>query len=125
MDEFAGLDALEEAERYLVVRVPEGGEVCVFTHDELREVVYTDTGEVRRRVLHRRAFEVLERDHGPAAELAHHARASGLVEPAFRYSVIAGNAALAIFAVRNAIAHYEQAWQLLDESVALGDQRGQ
>src|SRR5205807_8071918 len=60
LDELTGLDALEEAERHLVVRVLEGGEVCVFTHDRLREVAYTETGEVRRRVLHRRAFEVLE-----------------------------------------------------------------
>jgi DNA-binding SARP family transcriptional activator len=118
LDELTGLDALEEAERHLVVRVLEGGEVCFFTHDRLREVAYTETGEARRRLLHRRSFEVLERDKAPAADLAQHALKAGLLESAFRYILAAGDAAFAIFAVRSAIALYEQAWSLLEDFTA-------
>ena len=125
LDELTGLDALEEAERHLVVRVLEGGEVCVFTHDRLREVAYTETGEARRRMLHRRAFEVLEHDKAPAAELAQHALKAGLVEPTFRYSMAAGDAAFAIFAVRSAIALYEQAWSLLEDFTDSGNRQGE
>lgn len=124
LDELTGLDSLEEAERHLVVRVLEGGEMCVFTHDRLREVAYTETGEARRRVLHRRAFEVLERDKAPAAELAHHALKAGLVESAYHYSLVAGDAAFAIFAVRGAIVHYEQVWSLLNDFTDSDDQQG-
>jgi DNA-binding SARP family transcriptional activator len=115
LDELTGLDALEEAERHLVVRELEGGEVCVFTHDRLREVAYTETGEARRRLLHRRAFELLERNKAPAAELAQHALKAGLVGSAFHYNLAAGDAAFAILAVHSAIAHYEQAWSLLED----------
>ena len=49
----------------------------------------------------------------PAATLAHHAQAAGLTEPALRALVAAGDAALAVFAARDAQAHYEQARRLL------------
>ena len=91
------------------------GENCQFTHDKLREVIYTETGAVRRRVLHRHAYELLERASALAtpAELAHHALLAGLHEPAFYQSVSAGDAALAVYAVRDAIVAYEQARHLL------------
>jgi len=121
LDEATGLDALEEAERHLVMQVEpgggSGGETCQFTHDKLREVIYTETGAVRRRVLHRRAYELLEHKGARAApaDLAHHALLAGLREPALRASVAAGDVALAVYAVRDAIRYYEQARRLLTE----------
>ena len=83
------------------------------------EVVYTELGESRRRILHRRALSALEGDGVPAAELARHALAAGLAEAAMRHSVAAGDAALAVFAVRDALAQYERAESLLP-AVAAG-----
>lgn len=81
-------------------------------HDKIRDVVYTEAGAARRQVYHRRAFAALEARSAPASELAHHALAAQLIEPAFRYSLAAGDEAMALFAVRDAVAHYEQALTL-------------
>ncbi|GAB4417587.1 MAG: hypothetical protein Fur0044_13280 [Anaerolineae bacterium] len=85
-------------------------------HDKIRDVVYTEAGAARRLVYHRRAFESLEtiaaeqpEHRRRAAELAHHALAAHLVEPAFRYSLAAGDEAMRLFAVRDAVIHYEHA----------------
>lgn len=86
-----------------------------FSHQKLGEVVYTEAGTARRRILHRRAFEVLQAAMAPAAELAHHAGNAGLRAEAIRYSLIAGNEAMDLLAVRVAITHYETAWQLAEQ----------
>jgi DNA-binding SARP family transcriptional activator/tetratricopeptide (TPR) repeat protein len=90
-----------------------------FSHEKIRQVAYTECGEARRWVLHRRAFEVLEGSGAPPAELARHALAGGLAEQAFGYSVAAGDEAAEIFAVKDAIGHYERARDLL----AAGEQQ--
>lgn len=66
---------------------------------------------------HRRAVNVLQAAAAPAAALAYHALAAGLAEPAFRFCVAAGDEALGLLAVRDAITFYEQARHLLTESV--------
>jgi len=83
-----------------------------FSHQKLREVVYSEAGAARRRILHRRAFETLQAGAAPAAELAHHALNAGLSVESFRYSLAAGNEAMGLFAARVAIVHYETAWRL-------------
>src|SRR6266567_3565140 len=50
-----------------------------------------------------------------AAELVYHALSAGEVEAAYRYSVQAGVEAAAVFAVEDAIGHYEQARTWLQE----------
>ena len=101
-------------------------ETYFFTHDKIRDVVYTEAGETRRRIFHQRAYETLSaaaarrgtRGVSPS-ELAHHALAAGLTEAAFTWSVAAGDEAIELFAVRDAIAHYEQARRVLAD---LGEQ---
>ena len=94
-----------------------------FSHEKIRQVAYTESGHARRRVLHRRAIEVLEeRGACPPAELARHALAGGLAEPAFRCSVAAGDQAMEVFAVKDAIEHYERARSLPAEALAGGRQ---
>jgi tetratricopeptide (TPR) repeat protein len=78
-------------------------------------VAYTEMGHARRRLLHHRAFEVLEEVGAPAAQLARHALAGGLAEQAFRYGVAAGDDAVEVFSVKDAIEHYERARDLLTE----------
>jgi tetratricopeptide (TPR) repeat protein len=86
-----------------------------FAHDLMREVVYTELGEARRQVLHQRALARLESEGARASELAYHARACGEAEAVYRYSVQAGDEAGAVFAVEDAIEHYEQARSLFQE----------
>ncbi len=89
----------------------------VITHDKIREVVYTEAGAARRKIFHRRALSSLAARQAPHAELAHHALAGRLSEPAFRHSLAAGEAAMAVFAVRDSVGHYEQARDLLGENL--------
>jgi hypothetical protein len=80
-------------------------------------VVYAEAGEARRSIFHRRAVQVLQAAAAPAAVLAYHALAAGLAEPAFRWSLAAGDEAMRVVAVRDAITRYEQARHLLTEPV--------
>jgi tetratricopeptide (TPR) repeat protein len=116
-----GLFALDEAiEDLLLQESPRQGRRAqavpyVFAHDKIREVAYTEAGDARRRIFHGRAFQVLEREGASAAVLAYHALASGSADLAFRWSMAAGDEAMTVFAVRDAIGHYEQARQLANE----------
>jgi tetratricopeptide (TPR) repeat protein len=78
-----------------------------FVHDQIREVIEADLSEARRRVLHRRALEALP--SAPAAELVRHALAANFPDQVFDLSLAAGDDALRVFAVRDAILHYERA----------------
>jgi DNA-binding SARP family transcriptional activator len=88
-----------------------------FRHDQIRAVAYAELGETRRRVLHRRAAERLA-DRLAPAECAFHARRAGLQTIAFRAGVAAGAAALALFAVRDAVTQYEEARRDLADGAA-------
>jgi DNA-binding SARP family transcriptional activator/predicted ATPase len=123
----AGVEALEEAidsgilREEQVVGGPAGGPGAGrpgsyrFAHDLMREVIYTELGQARRQVLHQRALTLLHTEGARASELAYHALAAGETEAAYRYSVQAGEEAVAVFAVEDAIGHYEQARALLQE----------
>src|SRR5205807_4920499 len=115
----AGVEALEEAvmRGILHEEATEKGRAGSyrFSHDLIRDVVYTELGAARRQVLHQRVLALLRKEGVAAAELAYHARASGEAEAAYRYSMQAGDEALAVFAVEDAIGHYEQAHALLQE----------
>jgi predicted ATPase len=112
LDEDEGLAALDELRRGQFVR-EDGTSVrplsISITHDKIRDVVYAGAGEARLRVFHRRALEALQAAPTPPGELARHALAAGLSERAFGFSLDAGDDALRVFAVRNAIQYYEQA----------------
>lgn len=87
IDEVTGLDALDEAERHMIIRMIAGGTECEFRHAHMRHVLYDSVGMVRRKVFHRRALALLERAGGATAdELEHHARMAGLDAPARSYS---------------------------------------
>src|SRR5205807_3242427 len=116
----AGVEALEEAIGSGILREVGAGAgrpgSYRFSHELIRDVVYTELGEARRQVLHQRALARLESEGARASELAYHARACGEAEAAYRYSVQAGDEALAVFAVADAIRHYEQARALFQQS---------
>ncbi len=117
----AGVEALEEAIGSGMLREEQAGGgrpgSYHFAHELIRDVVYTELGEARRQVLHQRAFALLHSEGARASELAYHALLAGEDESASRYSVQAGDEAMAVFAVEEAIRHYEQARALLQEHV--------
>jgi DNA-binding SARP family transcriptional activator len=119
-----GVEALEEAVKSGILREEEAGAgrpaSYRFSHDLVRDVVYTELGAARRLVLHQRALALLETEGARAAELAYHALSAGEAEVAYRYSVQAGDEALSIFAVEQAIGHYQQARALLQAQPPLG-----
>jgi len=112
LDEVLHSGLLLEAER-------QGGpmtERCyVFAHAKIRTVVYAEAGEARRSIFHRRALEAVQAAGAPAAELAYHALAAGVAEPAFHWSLAAGDEAMQVVAVSGAIYFYEQARHLMAE----------
>ena len=114
-----GVEALEEAVTRGILREEEAGVGRLgrygFAHDLMREVVYTELGAARRQVLHQRTLARLETAGARASELAYHALSAGEAEAAYGYSVQAGVEAAAVFAVEEAIGHYEQARALLQE----------
>ena len=110
-----GLPALDElVSGRLLLEVEQAGvaSAYAFSHNIIRDVVYTEAGDARRRLFHHRALDILEADGDSPAVLAHHALAGGLAEEAFRYSLTAGQEALRLSAASEAIGHLEQARQL-------------
>ena len=111
------LDELISGRLLLETAQPGVVSAYVFTNDMLRDVVYTEAGDARRRLFHRRALEVLEMSGESSAVLAHHALAAGLAQEAFRYSLAAGQEALRLSAVNEAVVHFERARQFVKEAV--------
>jgi DNA-binding SARP family transcriptional activator/tetratricopeptide (TPR) repeat protein len=118
-------DALESLEALLDGRLlterPSDRRPYTLAHDYIREVVYTESNEARRRVYHRRALLALEAASEPAAECAYHALAALLDEPAFRYSVAAGSEAFASYALQDAISHFDTAREVAHRMQARGE----
>jgi serine/threonine protein kinase/tetratricopeptide (TPR) repeat protein len=132
-NEEALLDALDEAATAQLL-VAEHGDAFAFTHDKIREVLYEELNPIRRRRLHKRVAEGLERhrDRAPVAveTLAHHFIEAGEYERGFDYAKRAGEAAEKIFAFEEAIAAYGRALEcaeslgLKDDQVALEEKIG-
>ena len=99
----AGIEALEEAVKSGILREEEAGGGRLgsyrFSHDLMRDVVYTELGAARRQVLHQRAFAVLDTEGARASELAYHARASGQAEAPMATVCRPGMRRVAVFAV--------------------------
>lgn len=125
LDENEALVALDELLKRQLLReaIPRESAAGVresryrFSHGLMREVTYTEAGEARRRMYHRRALAAIEGSSVTSAELLHHALSAELPDKVFRYGVAAGDEALAILAPSDAIAHYEVAHTVLTNVV--------
>ncbi len=122
--EEALLDALDEASHAQLIR-SESGEVYLFTHDKIREVLYEELNPIRRRRLHLRIGEGLEGLYGLNAcepgctdarlchcdvqALAHHFIEAGELEKGLRYAVQAAEKAEQVFALSEAVEYYQRA----------------
>lgn len=132
-NEDALLDVLDEATAAQLLAA-ERDDAFTFTHDKIREVLYEELNPIRRRRLHRRTAEGLERhrDRAPVAveTLAHHFIEAGDYERGLGYSKQAAAEAERIFAFDEAIAAYARALECAEslglekEQVALEEAIG-
>jgi predicted ATPase len=125
VSEDAALPALDElvSSRLLLEVAPPAAASAyayAFPNDMIRDVVYTEAGDARRRLFHRRALDILAAAKDPAAVLAHHALVAGLAEAAFHHSLAAGEEALRLSAAGEAMVHFETARQLAREASLAG-----
>jgi tetratricopeptide (TPR) repeat protein len=103
-------DLRQAVDEQLVVEQREGsGESFAFRHALTREVIYDDLLLPERRRLHLLVAEALIADGRAPALVAEHWRAGGDLHRAAAAYEDAGNAALAINAAAEAVAHFEAA----------------
>jgi DNA-binding SARP family transcriptional activator len=122
LPETEALEALETLlDSRLLTERPSDRQPYTLAHDYIREVVYAESREARRRVFHRRALLALEAVAAPAAECAFHALAALLDEPAFRYSVAAGSEAFAAYAAQEALGHFDAAREVAQRMQSMGE----
>jgi tetratricopeptide (TPR) repeat protein len=118
--EEALLDALDEAGAAQLIAA-ERDDAFTFTHDKIREVLYEEMNPIRRRRLHLRTAEGLDRLRDrmavPAETLAHHYIQAGDHRRGLAFAKEAGVAAERVFAYDEAIAAYTRA---LECAQALG-----
>jgi len=125
IDEEPLLEALEEAQRAQLLACDADGQVS-FAHELIRQTLLSEPTHLRRRRLHLRAAQAIERIHGSdlaphVAELAVHFRAAGAdadAEKAIDYSRRAGEAATSVLAWKEAVRHFETCLALIEETRA-------
>lgn len=126
MDEDQLLDMLDEASQAQLLR-PSSGESYSFTHDKIREVLYEELNLVRRKRLHQRIGEGLEKRYSGKLEahiqeLAHHFTHSGDLPRSLRYSILAAEKTHRLYALDDALHYYEyarEAAEMLNETAQL------
>jgi DNA-binding SARP family transcriptional activator len=122
-------DALDAAvATRLVVAAPGAPGLLRFSHGLVRDALYEAIPSRRRRQLHRRIAEVLERRHAPepsahAATLAHHFFQAGATEEAAEYARLAAERAGSQLAYEEAARLYRIALRALERGETLDEQR--
>lgn len=125
------VELLEEihAHQLLVEEHGSGGEWYSFPHTLMLEAIYESLISRRRRLLHRRIAEALDRLATPTPsrldELAYHFRLGGQHDRAYEYARRAGDEAGRLRAWDDAAAHYEHALASLEEIGAAGQREAE
>ncbi len=114
-DDEAVIEALDELAQRRIIR-EQGTDSYDFSHDKLREGAYTSLSRARRRLLHRRVADSMERLSGSSqdaylADLAYHFYEAGAWEKAVAFGQRAGEQAYRLYAPQAAI---EQVTRALD-----------
>lgn len=92
------------------------GDSYGFRHALLAEAVRDDLLPGERRRINHAYLDALDETHGPAAEIAMHAAASGQLTRAFTANVEAAEGAVRMAGYDEAAHHYEQALALVDSA---------
>ena len=111
------VEALDELWQRRIVQ-ERGVDAYDFSHDKLREGAYRRVGSARRRLLHRRVAQALERLHagdldGVAGELAAHYERAGWLERSIDFYSRAAAVAQRVYAHEEAIGLLSRALELL------------
>ncbi len=110
------IGAIEELVRLGLVHELSGPATSYdFSHEQVRLLVYEQAGLARRRLLHRRVAQALARGRDAedqAAAIAHHFQLAGHDAEAAAWFARAGERAAALYANREAVAHYQAALAL-------------
>ncbi|MDQ3678534.1 MAG: AAA family ATPase [Actinomycetota bacterium] len=111
------VEALDELWQRRIVR-ERGVDAYDFSHDKLREAAYRRTGSARRRMLHRRVAQALERLHGAdldsvSGQLAAHYEYAGWIERAIDFYARAATVAQHVYANEEAVGLLSRALELL------------
>ena len=122
------LDALDEAVAAQLL-APLLADSFIFTHDKIREVLYEEINPIRRRRLHRRVAEGLEKNCSRSTcaveKLAHHYIQAGDHERGLKYAKQAAVEAQRVFAFDEAIAAYTRAADCAEALGLVDEQREQ
>ena len=123
LDERVGLNALNEllAAQLLQATTDQSRPFVVF-HDLIRATVYAKLSHAQRQRLHDRALMALAPAGNSPALLAHHAFNAQQWPAAFHYSLAAGEAAKAVYALAPAVEHFEAALNMLRQKQALEEE---
>lgn len=112
------VEALDELWERRIIR-ERGVDAYDFGHDKLREAAYLRAGSARRRMLHRRVAQALERLHaadldGVSSQLAAHYERAGWTERAIGFYARSAEVAQRVYANEEAIDLFSKALELLD-----------
>ncbi len=139
LDEWLGLEALERASHAGILHNDQQGHR--FHHDLIRRSLSNALSTDRRRLLHKHLAATLESAHGEPARIADHLEQADLKTQAAPWRIKAAEAARAVYAYRDALAHYARAlengvsqheqfrihtaraalWKALDERIGWGE----
>ncbi|KRR04265.1 hypothetical protein CP49_23890 [Bradyrhizobium valentinum] len=86
----------------------------IFKHALVRDAAYENLLKTRRQTIHAKLVEALEANGAAPELLAHHATMAGMVEPAVRYWLKAGEQAAARSANKEAVSHLTTGIGLLE-----------
>ena len=125
IETLAGLAGLEELLESRLIHELKTKQLYTFVHDNIREIVYTEAGETRRRIYHQQALVHLADENTSSAEMAFHAYAAQQYDAAFRYSLQAGDEISAIYSLKDAVNHYQAAMALLRDVETTPEERCQ
>jgi len=119
LDEEALIEALESAERaQLIEEVSgQGGGTFAFAHALIPTTLVDSLRTLKRRRLHRQAAAAVEAQRPDDFEaLAYHHNQAGEAKKATRYLLLAGDRARGLYAHQEAIGHYQQVLEFLEET---------
>ncbi len=116
------VDIVENLLARQLLREVEAGRYYDFSHDKIREVVYSDLSAVRRRLLHR-AYAVALEEQAPdrAAVLAEHYEKGEVWDKAIHYLRQAAFQAHTLFALGEAVGFYDRAITLAEANPGVVD----
>jgi DNA-binding SARP family transcriptional activator len=111
-------EALDRLEQHALVRCGASAERYFFVHDLVREAVYSELSQPRRRLMHRQIARHLAdaaSDAAVATEVAHHAGLAGDAMLGVRACIDAGKEAVRLFANAEAEALARRGLDLVDD----------